>query len=372
MTVTSTSAYASTSSYLSSAYGRTTTGATATNGSSTSSSASSAAATLVTLSAEAQAKLAASQAASTDTVTVDARSALDALYKAAGVTGPLADGKETVDLTSLDRRALYAVATNIGGKFSKDEQAVAQQELQARFDAVLAPQCAVARLTGDWTQVYKAAIAYMQGAGSEEKASAAYAAETAALQTGYAAAQAQPDAVPATSGDPVADFLVRAGDDGITDTSQHDFSAVAKDMRTALDAQKQAAADKGLDFSYRDARRNAALVDWSGFDNRSLSAVTLNEGEQFSAEEVRSAKRELDSRTRATLLSAFQQAGSTSDPRSFSLGLLYSFQSMGAEERQAMNFTTDLRDLAVSQYQSTTKLISMLQQATGAETSYFG
>jgi hypothetical protein len=87
---------------------------------------------------------------------------------------------------------------------------------------------------------------------------------------------------------------------------------------------------------------------------------------------VRSAKRELDARTRATLLMAFQQAGSSSDPRSFSLSLLYSYQTMGDEERQAMNFTTDLRDLAVSQYQSTTSLISMLQQATGAETSYFG
>jgi hypothetical protein len=372
MTVTSTSAYASTSAYLTSAYGRTTTGATTATSSNTASSAASAAATLVTLSAQAQAQLAAGQSASIDSVVADTRAALDALYAGAGVTGALADGKQAVDLASLDRRALYAVATNIGGKFSSDEQTVAKQELQSRFDAMLAPQCAVAQLTGDWSRVYQAAIAYLQGAGSEEKASATYAAEAAALQTGYAAALAQPDAVPSTAGDPVADFLVRAGDDGVTDGSERAFSDVATDMRTALDAQKQAAADQGLDFTYGAARRTAATVDWSEFDNRSLSAVALNEGQRFSAEEVRAAKRELDSRTRTTLLTAFQQAGSSSDPCAFSLGLLYSYQTMGDEERQAMNFTTDLRDLAVSQYQSTTSLISMLQQATGAETSYFG
>jgi hypothetical protein len=371
MTVTSTTAYASTSSYLTNAYGRTTTGATTANGWGAGSSTASAAATLVTLSAQAQAKLAAGQSASIDTVVADTRSALDALYAAAGVTGPLADGKQTVDLKSLDRRGLYAIASNTGGKFSADEQAVAKQALQSRFDAMLAPQCAVARLTGDWSRVYQAAIAYMQGAGSEEKASATYAADVAALQAGYAAAQAQPDAVPSTAGDPVADFLVRAGG-GVTDGSERAFGDVAKDMRTALDAQKQAAADHGLDFTYGDARRTAATVDWSEFDNRSLSAVALNEGDQFSAEEVWASKRELDTRTRTTLLTAFQQAGSGSDPRSFSLGLLYTYQTMGEEERQATNFTTNLRDLAVSQYQSTTSLISMLQQAAGTASSYFG
>jgi hypothetical protein len=373
MTVTATGTYASTSSYLASVLGRTTS---TTSGASASGSGSGtsgySAATLVTLSTAAQAQLTAQQNASTDTVATNARAALDALYKAAKVTGPIVDGKTSVDLKSLDRRELYAVATNIGGKFSTDEQAIAQKELQARFDAVLEPQCAVARLTDDWSNVYKAALDYVDGAGAEEKASASYAATLAALQKGEKAALAQPDSVPSSSGDPVADFLKRAGDDGKTDGNERAFSDVATDVRRALDLQKQAAADNGLDFTFRTGRRAAQTVDWSGFDNRALSAIVLNQGQQFSAEEVSAAKGELDQRTRTKLLAAIQQAGSSSDPRAFSLGLLSSYQSMSAEERQAAHFSTDLRDQAVASYRETTSLISMLQQSSGGETSYFG
>jgi hypothetical protein len=372
MTVTSTSPYASASSYLTSTYGRTSGNSSATTGTTASAAAAYSAATRVTLSAAAQARMAAEQAVSIDTVVSDTRSALDALYKAAGVAGPLADGKQTVDLKSLDRRALYAVASNTGGKFSVDEQAVAKKELQARFDAVLSPQCAVARLTGDWSRVYDAALDYMQEAGKEEKASTGYAQTLAALQAGQQTALAQPDSVPSTAGDPVAESLVRSGKDGTTNGNSRQFSDVAKDVRAALDVQKKAAADKGVDLAFSAGRRNAELVDWSGMDNRALSAVALNQGEQFSSEEVRSAKTELDSRTRANLLAAFEQAGSTSDPTSFSLGLLSSYSSMSTEERQAMNFTTDLRDMAVSQYKTTTSLISMLQQAAGGGSSIFG
>jgi hypothetical protein len=369
MTVTSTTAYGSSASYLAGTYGRTYTGTSAATNSATSSYMG---ATRVTLSAAAQAQLAAQQAASTDTVVANARSALDDLYAAADVSGPIADGQQTVDLKSLDRRSLYAIATNIDDKFSTDEQAVAKKELQARFDAVLEPQCAVARLTGDWSRVYQSALTYMQDAGKEEKASASYASTVAALQTGEQSALAQPDAVPSAAGDPVADFLVRAGDDGEADENTRAFSDVAKDARSALDLQKQDAADNGLDLTFSTGRRQAQMVDWSDFDNRSLSAVALNQGNQFSAEEVRSAKSELDSRTRANLLAAFQQAGSTSDPTSFSLGLLTSYQSMSDEERQAMNFTSDLRDMAVQQYKTATSLISMLQQATAGTSGIFG
>jgi hypothetical protein len=372
MTVSITSPYAS-SSYASTYSRASSVGTAGTGGTMTGSAAPVySSATLVTLSAAAQAQMAAEQAVSIDTVVTNTRTALDALYKAAGVTGPIADGKQTIDLKSLDRRSLYAVATNTDGKFSTDEQAVAKKELQARFDAAMAPQCAVARLTGDWSRVYQAALTYMQGAGKEEKASATYAETLASLQTGQQTALARPGSVPSGTGDPVAEYLTRADKDNATSGNTRLFSSVAKDVRTALDVQKQAAADKGLDLSFSTGRRNVQMVDWSEFDNRALSAVALNQGEQFSAEEVRSAKAELDSRTRTTLLTAFQQAGASSDPTSFSLGLLYSYSSMSTEERQAMNFTTDLRDLAVTQYKTTTSLISMLQQASGSGFSLFG
>ena len=365
-----------TPSYLSSAYGRVAVladpGSGGANGQDAPSSSS--AATVVTISAAAQARLAQGTIGDLATVTTDARAALDALYRAAKVSGPLAaDGTPAVDLSSLDRRALYAVATNGGGKFTADEQQAATSELKTRFDAVLSPQAAVARLTGDWSQIYKAALDYVQGAGPEEKASTAFQAQVAALQQGLAAVTAAPGKLPqANPDDPVAAFLATsAGSDGASQNGQ-DISAVADDVRTALDAQKKAAADKGLELVFDPARKTGQLVDLSGFDNRSLSAVALDTGNQFSAEEVHAAKAELSSRTRTAMLAAFKQAGGSSDPHAFSLGLIYTYTQMSTEERQAMNFTPAFRDLAVQNYQSTSNLISMLQQSSGDLSALFG
>lgn len=374
MTVIGTGAYASSSSYLANAYGQTASAGTAASASTTATAtaATSSAATLVTLSAAAQARLAEAPQAGIDTVAANTRAALDALYQAAGVTTPVVDGKPAIDLASLDRRALYTVAGNIGGKFTDDEQALVKQALQSRFDAALGPQAAVARLTGDWSKVYQAAIDHLQCAGVEEKASEPWKAQLAMLQQGLAMAAAEPGTMPAIADDPVAAFLARAGDDGVVEGNLRDFSDVAKDVRTVLDLQRQAAAAAGKDLVYDQARKWGQMADLSELDNRALSAISLNEGEQFSSEEIRGAKKELDRRTRAMLITAFQQAGSTSDPSAFSLGLIYTYQTMGTEERQAMNWTTDLRDLAVANFQSTTSLISMLQQATDLGTDYFG
>jgi hypothetical protein len=361
-----------TASYLSSAYART--GSSGGGGAGTSSGDSTpSSATLVTLSAAAQAALAHATVAGLSTVIADARAALDALYKAAKVTGPLADDKQTIDLASLDRRALYAIAGNGGQKFTADEQKVAANELAERFDAVLAPQTAVARLTGDWSQTYKAALDYMQGASPEEKATAAWKAQVQALQQGYDAALAAPGSPPpAVADDPVAVFLARSGTGAGANGNLRDFSHVAKDTRAALDLQAQAAEKKGLALIYDPGRKQGQMIDLAGFDNRALAAIALNQGDQFSPEEIRAAKVELDARTRASLLATFKQSGSSPDPRAFSLGLIYNYAQMSAEERQATNFTADFRDTAVKNYQATSSLISMLQQAGASGTGLFG
>ena len=69
------------------------------------------AATNLTLSDAARAQLAGTTTQKDfTTVTAEARTALDGLYAAAKVKGPIADdGSLTVDLSSLDRRALFAV-----------------------------------------------------------------------------------------------------------------------------------------------------------------------------------------------------------------------------------------------------------------------
>ena len=118
------------------------------------------AATNLTLSDAARARLASAPAEKDfATVTSDARSALDGFYAAVKVKGPIDDdGKTTISLSSLDRRALFAIATNNGGKFSPDEQKVAGTELGNRFNAALAPAAATSQLTGDFSSLYKAAL----------------------------------------------------------------------------------------------------------------------------------------------------------------------------------------------------------------------
>ena len=111
-------------------------------------------------------------------------------------------------------------STNGGQAFSVDEQNLATKELQARFDEVLKPQAAVARITGDWSRTYQAAIDYLKEAGPEEKASAVWAGQLKALQEGYDTSVKQNGTLPkGIAGDPVADYLARTEDGTATGNS---------------------------------------------------------------------------------------------------------------------------------------------------------
>lgn len=313
------------------------------------------AATNLTLSDAAKAQLA-SASASKDftTVTADARSALDGLYAAAKVKGPIgADGKTTIDLSSLDRRSLFAIATNNGGKFSPDEQQVASTELGNRFNAALAPAAATSKLTGDFSSLYKAALDFLDGASPEEKATATWSAQRAAVAKGVQATQQNPTTAPAgIANDPVAGYLAQGAN--ATTPATADISTLAKNVRANLDAQAKAAAAAG---------KSSKQADLSSVDNRSLAAVSINQDNLFSAGESRAAKQELDSRNRASILAALKQSQTSGDPTQLSLGILNTYSSMSAEERQAVNWTPAFRDNAVSNYKSTSQLMSMLKGA---------
>lgn len=321
------------------------------------------AATNLTLSDAAKAQLAAtSSVPDFASVTNDARAALDKLYTAANVKGPLNDnGAAAIDLSSLDRRALFAIATNAGGKFTPDEQSAATSETRTRFEAVLAPAAAATSMTKNYTVVYKAALDYLDGASAEEKATTTWAAQRAAVLKGYQAAQQQPGTAPkGISGDPVATYLAQNPDGAPVGTTK-DFATVATNVRAALDAQASLAAQNGKELVYDPARKTGQLADFASLDNRSLSAITLNQGEQFSNLEMYAAKKELDARTRASVLDALRQSQTSGDPARLSLGILQSYAAMSDEERQATNWTPAFRDSTLQSYNSTTKLLSMLQ-----------
>jgi hypothetical protein len=323
---------------------------------------SSNAATNLTLSDAARAQLANAAAVKDySVVTSEVRTTLDGLYAAAKVKGPLDDaGQPTVDLSSLDRRSLFAVATNNGGKFTSDEQSIAAYELDNRFNAALAPATATAQLTGDFSGIYKAAATYLDSASGEEKATAAWAAKRDAVQKGVQATQQDPTKAPSgIANDPVAAYLTQYPN-GSTPVTQ-DFSSVAKAVRATLDTQAKAAAANGKELVFDPGRKTGQLADLSGVDNRSLSAISLNQDGLFSKQESFAAKQELDSRNRASILSALKQSQTSGDPTQLSLGILNTYSAMSDEERLATNWTPALRDTAVQSYKSTTSLLSMLK-----------
>jgi hypothetical protein len=111
---------------------------------------------------------------------------------------------------------------------------------------------------------------------------------------GIQAAQHNPGVAPTgIANDPVATYLAQGANGGAVATQ--DISTVAKNVRTTLDAQAQAAAGKELVFDPR--RKTGQQADLSSIDNRSLAAISLNQDKLFSSLESFAAKQALDSRS---------------------------------------------------------------------------
>ncbi len=67
-----------------------------------------------------------------------------------------------------------------------------------------------------------------------------------------------------------------------TTGTPRDFSNVATDVRAFLDRQKNEAASNGKELVYDPRRKTGQLADLSSLDNRSLSAISLNQDKKFS------------------------------------------------------------------------------------------
>jgi len=312
----------------------------------TSSSANSSA-TTITLSAEAQAALASIER-DFATVTTDARTNLDKLLSDQKLTSPLKDGALAADLSKVDRRELYAISTNAGQKFTADEQKAAQIELQNRFDAAMAGPTAVSRVTGTIANLYDAALTYFDNMTPEEKASATYAEQRAALEEMKSKLASDPSTLPSSAADPVNQYMQRLAD-GETGELR-DIGDVGSDARTTLDAQYKAGGSRA---NYKD------------FDSRSVAAVALNSNNEFTAEEVRLARNEMRSRAGAAVLAGLKNADA-SNPAGFAENIISLYGAMSTEERAAAGWTDKLYAAAVSSYTTASKLSSMLSDVTGS------
>lgn len=310
-------------------------------------------ATNITLSAEAQAALASIER-DFATVTTDARTNLDKLLLDQKLTTPMQDGALAADLSKVDRRGLYAISTNAGQKFTADEQKAAQLELQNRFDAAMAGPTAVSRVTGTIKNLYEAALAYFDTMTPEEKASATYAEQRAALDEMKKQLDIDPGTLPSSASDPVNLYLKRLaqGETG----ELRDIVDVASDARATLDAQYNAGGTKAI---YKD------------FDSRSIASVALNSNGEFNAEEVRLARSEMRSRAGAAVLSGLKNADA-SNPAAFAENIISLYGAMSTEERAAAGWTDKLYAAAVSSYTTASKLGSMLSETTGSSSMWGG
>lgn len=288
------------------------------------------------------------------TVTTEARATLDKLLAEAKLTSPLKDGKLALDLSKVDRRELYAMSTNSNQLFSVDEQKAAAIELMNRFDQAMAGPTAVGRVTGSVKGLYVAALAYFDAMGPEEKASAAYADQRAALEEMLKRIEAKPSTLPgAVPNDPINAYMERlaGGETG----KPRDIKDVAGDARATLDAQYKAS--------------GSSKPDYSEFDSRSLASVALNSNGKFSLSEVRAASMEMRSRSGAALLQGLKSAGS-GNAAGFAQNVISLYGAMSSEERAAAGWSENLYAAAVANYQTASKLGSLLNQATGS--SAFG
>jgi len=308
----------------------------------------------VTLSAEAQAALAAqTDNRTTDAVVASARSALDKLLADAKATSALKDGKATIDVSGLDRRSLYAIASNKGGKFPIEEQVVASLQIKANRDTALSASASAMRVTGDYAGLYKAALANLESAGTEEKATAQWAKDKAALTEGLKQATDKPGVAPSgIEGDPVAAYLKEVGG-VVANPRTRDIAKVASDVRSVLDKQYASATGEGMATGPDDGK-----IDFSKFDDRSLAAVALNKGDQFSEHEIAQAAAQVKARNRDSVSSTFKstQGG---DSSAFGKSLITQYAAMSDEERQAAGWTPALYNKMVEVQNLSDKLASL-------------
>ncbi|RZJ00733.1 MAG: hypothetical protein EON90_06290 [Brevundimonas sp.] len=275
----------------------------------------------------------------TAAVVLYGRAELDSRLKAANVTSALKDGKATIDLSGLDRRTLWAIAAGLENRFTTEERVVATLELNKGRDKALAGPAAAARVKGDYAGLYRTALARLDAAGPEEKASGQWSRDRAAVIKGLDAAIARPGVAPVIEGDPVAAYLKEVG--GVVASPRtREIGGIVADVRAVLDAQ-YAASDGGADA-------DRGEIDFSRFDSRSLSAVALNKGGAFSRHEVALAASEMKSRNWADVSSDFDRAKSQGDVSAFGRNILERYSAMSEEERQAAGWDQTFYDRLVS------------------------
>lgn len=317
-------------------------------------SATSSAATSITLSDAAKAAL---SERSFVAVLADARTKLTELLEAAGRKSPLQNGELALDMSSLDSRELYAIASD--KSFAADQSDAAKLEMQRRMEAALAGPLSIAKVTGNYTGLYNAAATFLDALGPEEKASADWQASRAAITEGLKQLQTDSKTLPeADEDDPVATYIKLLETRGALDQS---MASLATNARTTLDKRYADATAAGKLPTFK-PNGTGQYIDMSDLSSRTLSAIVLDKEGQFSTQEVQAAQAQLRTKSSAVLMAGLKSASQSSDPTAFSQNVISAFSSLSAEERQAAGWSDKLYEAAVANYSSSNKLMEMFNQ----------
>lgn len=120
------------------------------------------------------------------TVAKDARASLDAAFQKMGRTADThtTDAEWKTAVSGLDRRSLYAVASNQGGQFNQMEQDLAKYTMSKQVDTAMGLDDPVAAANAT-SSMSKAEIQFLDGVSDEEKTSFDWAKRRASAQFGY-------------------------------------------------------------------------------------------------------------------------------------------------------------------------------------------
>ena len=180
---------------------------------------------------------------------------------------------------------------------------------------------------------------YISGNSSSSQSGSSYVNSTtsAALAKIEGAANATPNASSAASSDTGVSISANAQAAAAeADDNQKDFGDLANEIRSSLDTLYAAEKTAG----------KPQAANFANLSGRALSAVVLNQGNQFTPTERQQAKAALDQQTRAAFISATSSGMSMSSLSSYSQSLVTQYDAMSPEERQARGWTPSFRDNA--------------------------
>ena len=145
-----------------------------------------------------------------------------------------------------------------------------------------------------------------------------------------------PDAsTPATS-DTGVSISANAQAAAVAEDNKKDFGDLAREIRSSLDTL----------YAAEKAAGKPQTANFPKLSGRALSAVVLDEGNQFTPAEQHQAKAALDQQTRDAFASATQGGMSMGSLTSYSESLVTQYDAMSAEERKARGWTPAFRDNA--------------------------